>query len=126
VYRGSALPQFRGRYLFGDWSESFGAPSGKLFVAKPRKRGLWDVQQLRIATSPTGELGHRVLVRGVDGYRGHPRVAVALDGRPRACEVEVGDDHALEERAPAGDGGDGGADATGAEDEDAHGGDPRP
>jgi glucose/arabinose dehydrogenase len=28
VYRGSALPQFRGRYVFGDWSSSFGQPNG--------------------------------------------------------------------------------------------------
>jgi glucose/arabinose dehydrogenase len=67
VYRGSALQQFRGRYLFGDWSETFfGPPSGKLFVAKPRKKGLWEMQQLRIATSPDGELGHRVLGFGQD------------------------------------------------------------
>ena len=67
VYRGSVLPQFRGRYLFGDWSESFGGPpSGKLFVAMPRKQGLWKMQQLRITTSPTGELEHRVLGFGQD------------------------------------------------------------
>lgn len=67
VYRGGALPQFRGRYLFGDWSESFGGPpTGKLFVAKPRKKGLWSMEQLRIATTPTGELGQRVLGFGQD------------------------------------------------------------
>jgi glucose/arabinose dehydrogenase len=67
VYRGAALPQFRGRYVFGDWSRSFGQPNGSLFVAKPRKRGLWLMEQLRVATSPTGELGHRVLGFGEDG-----------------------------------------------------------
>ena len=67
VYRGDALPQFRGRYVFGDWSEGFGGPpSGKLFVAKPRKKGLWEMQQLRISSSPTEELGHRVLGFGED------------------------------------------------------------
>jgi hypothetical protein len=68
VYRGAALPQLSGRYVFGDWSESFGGPpSGKLFVAKPRKRGLWQVEQLRITTNATGELEHRVLGIGQDG-----------------------------------------------------------
>jgi glucose/arabinose dehydrogenase len=68
VYRGGALPQYRGRYVFGDWSAGFGGPpSGKLLVAKSRKSGLWQIQQLRIATSPTGELGHRVLGFGEDG-----------------------------------------------------------
>jgi glucose/arabinose dehydrogenase len=66
VYRGSALPQFRGRYVFGDWSRSFGQPNGSLFVAKSRKRGLWEMQELRVATSPTGRLNARLLGFGQD------------------------------------------------------------
>jgi glucose/arabinose dehydrogenase len=66
VYRGSDLPQFRGRYIFGDWSRSFGQPDGTLFVAKPRKGGLWNMQELRVATSPTGRLNARLLGFGED------------------------------------------------------------
>jgi glucose/arabinose dehydrogenase len=66
VYRGSALRQFRGRYVFGDWSRSFAQPSGALFVATPRKRGLWQMQELRVATSPTGGLDARLLGFGED------------------------------------------------------------
>jgi glucose/arabinose dehydrogenase len=66
VYRGSVLRQFRGRYVFGDWSRSFGQPNGSLFVAKPRKRGLWQMQELRVATSPTGRLNARLLGFGQD------------------------------------------------------------
>jgi hypothetical protein len=66
VYRGEALPQFFGRYVFGDWSREFEEPDGSLFVAKPRKRGLWHMEQVRIATSPTGRVGHYVLGFGQD------------------------------------------------------------
>jgi glucose/arabinose dehydrogenase len=66
VYRGSALPQFRGRYLFGDWSRGFAQPDGSLFVAKPRERGLWEMLELRVATSPTGRLNARLLGFGED------------------------------------------------------------
>ncbi|MGH2949210.1 MAG: PQQ-dependent sugar dehydrogenase [Solirubrobacteraceae bacterium] len=66
VYRGRALPQFFGRYVFGDWSREFEEPDGSLFVAMPRKRGLWKMQQLRIARTPTGRLGHYVLGFGQD------------------------------------------------------------
>jgi glucose/arabinose dehydrogenase len=66
VYRGSALPQFFGDYVFGDWSREEEEPDGSLFVAKPRKKGLWKMQQLKIATSPTGRLGHYVLGFGQD------------------------------------------------------------
>lgn len=33
VYRGSEIPELVGHYVFGDWSQSFTAPGGKLFVA---------------------------------------------------------------------------------------------
>ena len=66
VYRGTALPQFSGRYVFGDWSREFEEPDGSLFVAKSRKKGLWHMEQLRIATSPTGRVGHYVLGFGQD------------------------------------------------------------
>jgi glucose/arabinose dehydrogenase len=67
VYRGSDLPQFRGRYIFGDWSRGFGNPDGSLFVAMPRKSGLWNMLELRVEGSPDGRLGHYVLGFGQDG-----------------------------------------------------------
>jgi glucose/arabinose dehydrogenase len=66
VYRGTALPQFSGRYVFGDWSREFEEPDGSLFVATPRKTGLWSMRQLQVATSPTGRLGHYLLGFGQD------------------------------------------------------------
>ena len=66
VYRGRALPQFSGRYVFGDWSRDEEEPDGSLFVAKPRNERLWQLQQLRIATSPTGRVGSYVLGFGQD------------------------------------------------------------
>jgi glucose/arabinose dehydrogenase len=66
VYRGQTLPQFSGRYVFGDWSREFEEPDGSVFVAKSRKEGLWHMEQLRIATSPTGRVGHYVLGFGQD------------------------------------------------------------
>jgi len=41
VYRGSAIPELVGHYVFGDWSQSFTAPGGKLFVAAPGSDG-WE------------------------------------------------------------------------------------
>lgn len=66
VYRGDTLRQFRGRYIFGDWSRSFIEPDGTLFVAKSRKNGLWQIQELQIQGNPDGRLGHFVLAFGQD------------------------------------------------------------
>jgi glucose/arabinose dehydrogenase len=35
VYRGSEVSDLEGLYVFGDWSQSFGEPGGKIFVAGP-------------------------------------------------------------------------------------------
>ncbi|HVR71581.1 MAG TPA: PQQ-dependent sugar dehydrogenase [Vicinamibacteria bacterium] len=67
VYRGRILPQLRGRYVFGDWSTSFGGPpNGTLFAATPRKQTFWRIQELKIANRPNGRLNHRVLGFGQD------------------------------------------------------------
>src|SRR5918992_634246 len=66
VYRGQALAEFSGRYIFGDWNREFEEPDGSVFVATPRKKGLWHMEQFRIATSPTGRVGHYVLGFGQD------------------------------------------------------------
>jgi hypothetical protein len=41
-------------------------PDGTLFVASPRKRRLWLMQELRIATEPSGRIEHYVLGFGQD------------------------------------------------------------
>ena len=66
VYRGDTLRQFKGRYIFGDWSKGFIQPDGSLFVAKERKNGLWQIQELLIQGHPDGRLGHYVLGFGQD------------------------------------------------------------
>lgn len=43
VYRGSAIPDLVGHYVFGDWSQSFTAPGGKLFVATTDETGGWEI-----------------------------------------------------------------------------------
>lgn len=66
VYRGDALRQLRGRYVFGDWSRGFATPDGTLFVASPRGTGLWPMQELSVAGNPGGRLGHYLLGFGQD------------------------------------------------------------
>ena len=81
VYRGSAMPEFNGSYIFGDWSGSgnHGA-SGRIFVASPPKgrtldtypfsvdsltptdNAMWSTAAFRIADSPDGNVG--LFVRG--------------------------------------------------------------
>jgi glucose/arabinose dehydrogenase len=66
VYRGRDLRGFQGRYIFGDWSRAFRQADGTLFVATPRHRGLWQLQELRIRNDADGRLGRYVLGFGQD------------------------------------------------------------
>lgn len=49
VYRGSAVPELAGHYIFGDWSTSFEAAGGRLFMSPVRNGqggGLWPMMEL--------------------------------------------------------------------------------
>jgi glucose/arabinose dehydrogenase len=59
VYRGSAIPELQGHYVFGDWSQSFTEPGGKLFVAAETADGEWEFVLDR-------QLDHFVLSLGED------------------------------------------------------------
>jgi glucose/arabinose dehydrogenase len=65
-YRGAALPELAGLYIFGSWSSSFQNPQGRIFVATPRPVGLWDFYEPVITSSADGRLGHFVLGFGQD------------------------------------------------------------
>lgn len=66
VYRGTAVPDLAGKYIFGDWSYDFGAPEGQLFVATPADEGLWPMQTLYIQDREEEELHHYLLGIGQD------------------------------------------------------------
>jgi glucose/arabinose dehydrogenase len=57
VYRGKALPQLTGQYIFGDWSRNFGLAQGVLFAAtRPAKEGAqWSLRTLVPESHPGPE-----------------------------------------------------------------------
>lgn len=78
LYRGQAVPELQGQYVFGDWSRYFDAPRGVLMVAAPRGEGeLWQVAEVMVfddgtiqgfGTDSAGET--YVLVNGSHGPAG--------------------------------------------------------
>lgn len=50
VYRGDAIPDFEGKYIFGSFANSF-APTGELFIAEPSGAGsLWEFHEIDLAS----------------------------------------------------------------------------
>jgi glucose/arabinose dehydrogenase len=69
VYRGQALPELAGRYIFGDWSTSFEQPDGTLLIADSSAataEGLRPIQTLEITTNDNGKLNAYLLSFGQD------------------------------------------------------------
>ncbi len=66
VYRGNRIKSLRGMYVFGDFSRGFFPPDGTLLAARPQRRGLWPIRELRVASSPNGRLNDYILGFGVD------------------------------------------------------------
>ena len=48
VYRGSAIPGLVGKYVFGDWSSSFGTPGGTLLGLEETAPNTWSLAFLRV------------------------------------------------------------------------------
>jgi hypothetical protein len=68
VYRGTALPELAGAYVFGDWSTSFSLPDGHLFVATPPAggAGVWSMAPLAIEGRDGANVSEFVLGLGED------------------------------------------------------------
>lgn len=72
VYRGSAIPQLKGQYVFGDWSQNFGLPMGKMLVAnRTMATGgkEWELRALRLENLPRAggrQLGAFIVALGQD------------------------------------------------------------
>lgn len=69
VYRGKALPQLKGRYLFADWSRLWVKADGVLFVAtRPASKDAkaWSLETLDLVAQPGGRIGKYVVALGQD------------------------------------------------------------
>ena len=56
VYRGAAFPELTGRYVFGDFSDGFSSPGGRLYYLEENRPGIWERFQfvLAPANAPLG------------------------------------------------------------------------
>lgn len=66
VYRGKALPQLTGKYIFGDWSRNFVKADGVIYVATRGADGKWTMDALEIEGKTGGAIGQFILAFGED------------------------------------------------------------
>ncbi|MBI3879299.1 MAG: PQQ-dependent sugar dehydrogenase [Verrucomicrobia bacterium] len=80
IYRGKALPELKGRYVFADWSKSWGVPVGMMLVATRPKSGdgAWTLERLDVQGSQRGEVQGFIPAMGEDE---HGELYVLTSGR---------------------------------------------
>lgn len=64
VYRGSAMPSMQGKYIFGDWSSSFGTPAGTLLGLEENTPGVFTMSKLNIVGG--NPIGRYIPAFGID------------------------------------------------------------
>ncbi|PWV51918.1 sorbosone dehydrogenase family protein [Chitinophaga sp. S165] len=65
VYRGNALPQLRGKYIFGIFSQPGGTPNAELYTSSPAGSGLWSFTELILKDRPN-DIGYYLKGFGQD------------------------------------------------------------
>lgn len=88
VYRGTALPQLSGKYVFGDWGYSRDEPKGLVFAATPADEGRWPIQPVQIAGREGDELNEHVIGFGQDDM-GEMYVLTTETGGPTGTTGKV-------------------------------------
>jgi len=51
IYRG-AQDAWQGKYIFGDWSKSFGSMQGQIFIGSPADDGSWEMEVAEVTNMP--------------------------------------------------------------------------
>ncbi|MGX5817165.1 PQQ-dependent sugar dehydrogenase [Chitinophaga lutea] len=88
VYRGQEIPAFRGRYLFGTFSQPGSVPNGELFISTPRGGdGLWDFKEVPLKDHPD-DIGYYLKGFGQD-MKGEVYLTVSSLAGPRGNTGQV-------------------------------------
>ena len=65
VYRGSAIPGYVGKYIFGTFAQTAATPNGELFIATPNGQSDWSYEEINLVSSPN-DLGYYLKGFGQD------------------------------------------------------------
>lgn len=69
VYRGKAIQELQGKYIFADWSRTWALPDGVFFSATREGKGRdakWNLESLPMTTTTGSKLGAYVVAMGED------------------------------------------------------------
>ena len=65
VYRGTAIPEYQGRYIFGSFGQGSGSPDAELFISTPAGQSDWGFEEISLASHPN-DIGYYLKGFGQD------------------------------------------------------------
>ena len=65
VYRGSEIPSFNGKYIFGTFAQPGNVPNGELFIAQVNGQSDWKFEELTLVSNPN-DIGYYLKGFGQD------------------------------------------------------------
>jgi glucose/arabinose dehydrogenase len=65
VYRGTAIPAFQGKYIFGTYAQTAGVPNGELFISTPAGQREWSFKEIDLVSHPN-DIGYYLKGFGQD------------------------------------------------------------
>jgi glucose/arabinose dehydrogenase len=90
VYRGEAIKQWQGKYIFGTFSQSANTPNGELFMATPQfddNAATWDYEEIKL-NSAKDDLGYYLKGFGQD-ENGEVYITVSSNAGPQGNTGKV-------------------------------------
>jgi glucose/arabinose dehydrogenase len=86
VYRGSAIPAYNGKYIFGTYAQT-NAPDGELFISTPSGQTAWNFEEINLVSHPN-DLGYYLKGFGQDN-KGEIYLTLSSNGGPSGTTGKV-------------------------------------
>jgi glucose/arabinose dehydrogenase len=87
VYRGNAIPEYQGAYIFGTFAQKENSADGKLYLSHPAGSGSWSYEEVTLK-SFNGDLGHYLKGFGQDNS-GEIYLAVSSTAGPSGTTGKI-------------------------------------
>lgn len=87
VYRGTAIPEYQGKYIFGSFGQTSSKPDGELFISTPAGQTDWGFDEINLASHP-GDLGYYLKGFGQDNS-GEIYLAVTSNAGPSGTTGKI-------------------------------------
>jgi glucose/arabinose dehydrogenase len=87
VYRGTAIPEYQGKYIFGTYGQTGTAPDGELFISTPAGQNDWGFDEINLVSHPN-DLGYYLKGFGQDN-KGEIYLTLSSNGGPSGTTGKV-------------------------------------